>query len=360
MLAVHGRYSTNPIDKVCAIALPFQKRGFHNFKEVTFPIYDPSTPVSIAWEQLISTITSTKMKAGDFDLAAEYETLMHKQHRTLTYQEYKILTYNDLRQARYTPTIQLLRLFPHPSKHHWFPSWTQIQQYPNVSVRDNGPDVVSEGMDCSLRIMSGRIYHDCSLHLIQPPTPEKEAVYCCTKDSKNAQLIATAPGIELNIDPRNKYVLVDISPDRSLWPESDERCQQTGIGHEHLPIWQESVVIICEKVETLAQPAADTAKVKVTKRSSVIMRYSLRRVTTLGWDCGPAAGGSLGSWLPFEPSLVHMRSVVCSARGGSNDVTLLRSQNVFCDPAAVAGLLSQEGWHKEWHRQCPAYEVYLV
>ena len=40
--AMRGRHSSNPIDKVCAIAFPFQKRESRNFHKVTFPIYGPT------------------------------------------------------------------------------------------------------------------------------------------------------------------------------------------------------------------------------------------------------------------------------------------------------------------------------
>ena len=42
LLAIRGRHSSNPIDKVCAIAFPFQKRESRNFHKVTFPIYGPT------------------------------------------------------------------------------------------------------------------------------------------------------------------------------------------------------------------------------------------------------------------------------------------------------------------------------
>ena len=51
---MRGRYSSNPIDKICALALPLQKRGSHNFECVTFPTYDPDTAVAVAWHRLIS------------------------------------------------------------------------------------------------------------------------------------------------------------------------------------------------------------------------------------------------------------------------------------------------------------------
>ena len=327
------------------------------------PIYDPSTPIPVAWEQLISSIASMEMEDCDIPDLPEDE-------------------YDNVIQVSQTPTIQLLRLFPYPSRDHWFPSWAQIQQYPDVSVKDDVPILAPEGTDYSLHIMSGRVYRDCTLQLIQPSTPETKAIYLSTMDGKDAQLVATVPGIELQIDPGSRYVLVDISPDRSLWPYADEdHCNKTGIGHEHLPIWQESVIVICEEVDTLAQPAIDT--VKVAEGSSAVMKYRLRRVTTLEWDCKISGEPGPGRWLPFEPSLVHLRSVVCSAKGGREHVYLLDPEedevedgdggqdgdqdedgdpdlNVFCDPEAMAGLLNQEGWHEEWYKRWPLYGVYLV
>ena len=63
--AIRRRHSSNPIDKVCAIAFPFKKHESFNNNCMTLPIYDPSTPVSIAWEQLISSIASTEMEIFD-------------------------------------------------------------------------------------------------------------------------------------------------------------------------------------------------------------------------------------------------------------------------------------------------------
>ena len=308
---MRGRDSTEPVDKVCAIALPLQKSGFHCITIATLPIYDPNTAPSTAWEQLISSIASTN---------------------TMRY---------DVGQPLHHPTIQLLCLFPHPSRHHWFPSWTQLQKYPDVSVTDNDPVLVETGSDCSLHIMYGRIYHGCSLQLIQPPTPHQKAIYHSTMGGRCAQLVATAPDIEPNIDSGTKYVLVDISPDCS------RLCKETGRGHEHRPIWQKSVILICEQVDSLEHPAFGTG---LEADSLVIIKYHLRRVTTLEWDCRQSSEPGPGCWLPFEPSLVHIRSVVCSARGGrSADMSSL--PHVFCDPALVPA---------PWRRRCPAFEVYLV
>ena len=325
---------------------------------MTLPIYDLNTPTSVAWEKLIWSLASTTMDFDEEDLEVYLDS------------NWELELFKSL-GLPYTPTAQLLRLFPHPSKHHWFPSWTQVQQYPDVSVRDSDPSQTTSGTDYSLSIMFGRIYRGCSLQLIKPPTPETKAIYCSTMDGKDAQLVATVPGIELHIDSRIKYILVDISPDPSLWPlNSAYTCLDTDEGHEHLPIWPKSVIIVC-----LECPSAD-------------MNYRLRRITTLEWECRPP-GNPDGCWLPFEPSLVHMRSIVCSAKGcefpESREYEFLESiyeedtdsrhnegtdsrhnegtdssgneysdLGVFCDPVAVASLLSQEP--SRW----PGYEVYLV
>ena len=105
----------------------------------------------------------------------------------------------------------------------------------------------------------------------------------------------------------------------------------TDEGHEHLPVWPKSVIIVCEEVDTLECPSAD-------------MKYRLRRVTTLEWEVD-------GCWLPFEPSLEHMRFIVCGAKGGAFLESIDKERrdssgnkgidlNVFCDPEAVISLLS--------------------
>ena len=379
--AMRGRHSSKPIDKVCAIALPLQRRDFDSSEKVICPIYDSRMPVSTAWNQLICSIASIK-------ISFKYVPSNHPMPNILV----------PDRLVTKTLTNQLLCLFPHPSRDHWFPSWDQVQQYPDVSVKENGPALAAGSMDYSLHITHGRIYRECSLRLIQRPTPEKKAIYCATVDGKDAQLVATVRGIEPQIDSERKYVLVDITPDGSLWPGViDVGCLETNRGHEHPPIWDESVIVVCEEVDTLAQPVANT--VWSAQSSSATMRYCLRRVTTLLWDCRLTESRLSGlrrwlspryllsprrrywhrapvrrGWLPFNPSLMHMSSVVCSAKAEPDNakfdderepvilhpVKLLRCPDVFCDPVVVEDLLRQDGWHEEWDKRCPVYDVYLV
>ena len=343
--AMRGRYSSNSLDKVCAIAFPLTKHAFNNSKTMTLPIYDPTTPISVAWGQLVSSIASTEMQGFD-------------------------PSYREI------PTIQLFCLFPYPSRHHWFPSWSQVQQYPDVSVRGDDTVLATGGVDCSFRLTSGCIYRGCSLHLIQPPTPQTKAVYCCTMDSKDAQLVATVPGIELDIDPRSKYVLVHLSPVRRSGP------------------LDESVILVCEEVDTLAQPAADSTPVQPTAKDSLaIMRYRLRRVTTLEWDCRTPDDvwhRSPKHVLPFKPSLVRIEGVLQTTETEIKAITQVarftldgvyephrpismkpapgsgkvetstsapspKPSSLFCDPAAVNVM---------FYDSCPnryqGYEVYLV
>ena len=323
------------------------------------PIYDPGIPVLEAWDQFISIIASTFIDSLDI-------------HEPSQWQEA-----NCLMPASHPPTIQLLRLFPHPSRYHWFPSWAQVQQYPDVSVRDNDPGhavipgiqsdslpwyrsyarlrdhmkkrkgkkdpspVMIGGMDHCLHIVCGRIYRSCSLQLTQSPTPEKRAIYSCTMGNQGAQLVATVPSIELPINSETKYVLVDISPDNSLWNNDlFSSCVNHEVGHEHLPIWQESVVLVCEEVDTLPRPT--------TAKDSLKMKYYLRRITTLEWDCRISTHRGPGRWLPFQPSLVHRKSIVCSTWGPEFNDTL--DPGMFCDPAAMWNL---EGRFTEWVERTP-------
>ena len=154
--AIRRQHSSNPIDKVCAIAFPFKKHESFNYNRMTLPIYDPSTPVSIAWEQLISSIASTEMEI--FDLPSVPNSKR-----------------DDLMRVCQTSTVQLLCLFPHPSRYHWFPSWAQVQKYPDVSVRDNDSVLIAGGMDYSLHIRSGRIYQSFSLQLNPTTCPQQES-----------------------------------------------------------------------------------------------------------------------------------------------------------------------------------------
>ena len=60
--AMRGRHSSNPIDKVCAIAFPFQQRRSLNCDDVSLPRYDLDTGPSVAWERLITSMPRPRWK----------------------------------------------------------------------------------------------------------------------------------------------------------------------------------------------------------------------------------------------------------------------------------------------------------
>ena len=102
-----------------------------------------------------------------------------------------------------------------------------------------------------------------------------KATYCATMDGKDAWLVATVPGIEVHIDSRSKYVLVDISLDhgtQSLVKRYKDRLRGIPVGHEHihehLTLWPKSVIIVCEEVDTFPQQASDTDR----HESPLVMR----------------------------------------------------------------------------------------
>ena len=166
------------------------------------------------------------------------------------------------------------------------------------------------------------------------------------KGRKIVELVATVPGVELDIDSRSTYVLVDISPDYSLCC-MEHRCREGMQGHVHQSIWKESVIIVCEEVDNLAH----AQPVQATTYSSAIVRYRLRRVTTLYWIPQQQGGKD---WLPFMPSLEHTKSAVC---GGPECVTSLFPPDTFCNPIAARDLIKNEMY--EWDKY-PVYEIYLV
>ena len=145
------------------------------------------------------------------------------------------------------------------------------------------------------------------------------------------------------------FVLVDISPDRSLWPPEEGTHYRQGLrGHVHPPLCRQSVIIVCKEVD-----------VQTTTSLPTILRYSLRQITTLEWNCTrPNLLDNKHYWLPFKPLLEHMRSIVCNIEEECHSGTSLWSLDVFCDAAAATGLPSKNV-KREWN-ECPVYAVSLL
>lgn len=77
----HGWHSKQPIDKVCAIASPFQRHGALNYKNMIFLTYGP-------FSNLRPSITSTKMEASDLGESAPKDKNAHLGCTNLTLEAY--------------------------------------------------------------------------------------------------------------------------------------------------------------------------------------------------------------------------------------------------------------------------------
>lgn len=75
-------------------------------------------------------------------------------------------------------------------------------------------------------------------------------------DGKDAQatvqLVSTVPGIEMHIDLRSKYVSLISAQTVAYGPTTFGSLYEDQKRSEHLPIWQESVILICEEGHTRA------------------------------------------------------------------------------------------------------------
>lgn len=126
LLEINRRYASNPVDKIAALMYLFLN-GIHAH---SLPIYIPSETPAAAWERFIKS------------------TARFGQHPT-----------------RYA--LALLDIFPHPSSRHWFPSWGQVANYPDVSVTDPQEEgILTEGSPLyppTTRLGCGRLVRNCTL-----------------------------------------------------------------------------------------------------------------------------------------------------------------------------------------------------
>ncbi|RPB25477.1 hypothetical protein L211DRAFT_847844 [Terfezia boudieri ATCC MYA-4762] len=187
--------------------------------------------------------------------------------------------------------MQLLRLFPHPSVDHWFPSWEQVMRYPDVSLAASRRGYEAElppRTDRSLRLYNARIYRECIVHGAQFPVAAGHAGsrHCIvSKRGPNGQLqqlTMASPSGEIPSELLNKtyedrqYVLVDITT---------HHVTNEALSRLRVPMWKTHLILICRELSpfqlpppTLAGFEPDPARPQDTRH-----QYHLRRVTTLEW-----------------------------------------------------------------------------
>ena len=185
---------------------------------------------------------------------------------------------------------QLLRLFPHPSAQHWFPSWAQVMKYPDVTLKEPQiSDGVKPDKDCSLRLYGGRLYRGVTLTKCNQPATHIRETFRATNDAGQSIILrphSTVHALEqcptIEFDLAEQYVLVDLEPQApcgesvSREPHSLVVCRELTVWKPPRSNWDGRIT-----VENLKDPSA--------------YHYRLRRVTSLEHE--------KPGWLPFPADL---------------------------------------------------------
>ncbi|RPB19335.1 hypothetical protein L211DRAFT_639696, partial [Terfezia boudieri ATCC MYA-4762] len=210
---------------------------------------------------------------------------------------------------------QLLSVFPYPSADHWFPSWAQVMQYPDVSVCEaQSMDTAPPPIDLSLKIIGGRLYRGVRLALGKDASgrPTHYNVYALVesrgieKPASQQKLCAigspTLPNVD--ISPDHEYIIIDITPIRIDIGDHKIHCPEHGpafADRSGEPMWAEHLLIVCRELSswpsTQLEPISDPS-------TRLPLEYRLRRITSLGWKSAiNTSGKPEHSWLPFEAAL---------------------------------------------------------
>ncbi|KAF8429406.1 hypothetical protein BGX38DRAFT_411724, partial [Terfezia claveryi] len=254
------RYASNPTDKVAGLAFPLR-----HFDIDILPVYRASESPSQAWDRLVPCVASMQRYMPCFYPCC-YETGM-------------------------SVAMQLLRLFPHPSVDHWFPSWEQVMRYPDVSLAALQRGYETElppRTDRSLRLYNARIYRECIVHSAQLLMPAGNAgsAHCIVikrgPDGQLQQLTMASPSGEIPSElldttyEDRQYVLVDITT---------HHVTNQALSRLRVPMWKTHLILICRELSpfqlpqpTLAGFEPDSARPQDTRH-----QFHLRRVTTLEW-----------------------------------------------------------------------------
>ena len=191
--AIYGRQSSNPRDKVYAVAPPFKRRVNYSSRlfKTPAPIYDPCTSLQAAWEQLISSISS-------IDISESHLPLVEGRSGSPRQQQFNYFIYSPILQdttgsragLKYSNTLMFLEIMI-------LQVWSQ-QAGTTLYAYFLGTYTVVAHLSFD--------YQDKSYLLLH----------------HGRQRCVTVPGIEVDFNSRSNYVLIDISPDHSLWTNSSE------------------------------------------------------------------------------------------------------------------------------------------
>jgi len=182
---INTRFAQNDTDRVVGIQLILGGTGF-------MPVYRPTDTPEAAWSYF----------ASNLSLDFQYPTDKSKNRRPV-----------------YGVIHQLMDIFPHPSSKHWFPSWSQVSSYPDVSITEiespdcTGEDFLSVGGRGPLIFgPENPIYKNCQLR-------KCDDGYMTTDGVEEALLFYGGPNQGRlkhsdRISGEQAYVIIDITPEK--------------------------------------------------------------------------------------------------------------------------------------------------
>lgn len=259
IIALKDRYSSNPVDRVGALLYfcihpPEDPGNALQVAKTALPAYRSDETPEEAWKRLVCATAQVWTTECSYCISPGHFAQ------------------------------QLMELFPHPSAAHWFPSWTQLINYPDVSHQEPQlPDGIPPQMDCSLRLYGGHLYRGVTLRKIMDPENGHGIIpYLATAGGSNyAVTLRTTADLPQHAQPaicsEELYVLIDLTP-----------CEKRNNKNLNpIPAYRSHLLILCRELTT---------------------RYQFRRVTNLKWK-----GEEPKSWLPFLPDLAPKSCPVCRA-----------------------------------------------
>lgn len=274
---IQQREATNPVDRVATLVYLYRGTSGSKVTRPILPVYNPSESPEAAWVRLMNTI-----------------------------QETDALTGIDSLDGRLRLELHLLMLFPNPGPEHWYPTWDQFMDFPELTYETQLPERTPPQANTPLRVTSGRLYRGCTLHQVLDQVGEP-ASFSVTQTNAVGEsggglswdgvrlLPTTAGGLpQISTDAGQTYVIIDITPTNLITK-----------GWLLEPAWLCHILLICRELTPWIQPEEDPPKRVRTRiigpTGNLVKedcpRYLLRRVSTLQWMA------TSQTWLPVKECL---------------------------------------------------------
>ncbi|KAF8462395.1 hypothetical protein BDZ91DRAFT_699006 [Kalaharituber pfeilii] len=179
----------------------------------------------------------------------------------------------------------LIMLFPHPSAHHWFPSWDQVLRFPDISLGERlGSDYEIRHPDQGAMLFSdqlhGILYHSMLYRSCTLRRSGNMYETCCQR--LKVFLHSTLQNgflPDVGIKESQTYALVDITLHSDLCPPDWEDCR-----------W----LLVCQELEERDDLHVEEGGYNIYLARDGLKYIRLRRVTTLLYR-----GGERKVKLPF-------------------------------------------------------------